>query len=276
MIVIASKPGQLGNLLIVFSAFLAYGFENKVRISNPAFHRYRRYFGGTSGKKPLAGALYYFVFFTARVLHQLRIRNRVVCHVYLDWHEKLNLDNDEQGSCLKSGLCFVQGWQFRANHLLKTHEVRIKKFFEPLKKYSFILDDFFHKRFTKEELVIGIHVRRGDYSRFKDGKFYYPVETYKQIIRSIAELFADRSPHFLISSDEKLNYADFENKGIKFTFTSGHELTDMYALARCAYIAGPPSTFSMWASWYGKVPLYMIKDPAEKITPDNFIIQEHF
>ena len=31
---------------------------------------------------------------------------------------------------------------------------------------------------------------------------------------------------------------------------------DLYALARCDYIMGPPSTYTQWASFYGNAPLF--------------------
>jgi hypothetical protein len=41
---------------------------------------------------------------------------------------------------------------------------------------------------------------------------------------------------------------------------TGHLIEDLYSLAQCDFLAGPPSTFTLWASFYGKVPLYMAKD----------------
>jgi hypothetical protein len=44
----------------------------------------------------------------------------------------------------------------------------------------------------------------------------------------------------------------------------GHFIEDLYALASCDYIIGPPSTFSQWASFYGNVPRYMVNYKAEQ------------
>ena len=43
------------------------------------------------------------------------------------------------------------------------------------------------------------------------------------------------------------------------------DIEDLYALSICDYILGPPSTFSMWASFYGGVPLRFIKHSNDKI-----------
>jgi hypothetical protein len=38
----------------------------------------------------------------------------------------------------------------------------------------------------------------------------------------------------------------------------GSAVEDLYSLARCDYLLGPPSTFSLWASFYGNVPLHQM------------------
>lgn len=45
---------------------------------------------------------------------------------------------------------------------------------------------------------------------------------------------------------------------------------DLYALSRCNYIMGPPSTFTMWASFIGDVPLRIVKYSNENIERDEF------
>jgi hypothetical protein len=45
----------------------------------------------------------------------------------------------------------------------------------------------------------------------------------------------------------------------------------MYALASCDYIVGPPSTFSLWASFYGQVPLCFLQKPDEPLALANFV-----
>lgn len=47
-------------------------------------------------------------------------------------------------------------------------------------------------------------------------------------------------------------------------------IEDMYSLAECDYIIGPPSTYTMWASFYGEVPLYMVDNPSLKPVLSDF------
>jgi hypothetical protein len=52
----------------------------------------------------------------------------------------------------------------------------------------------------------------------------------------------------------------------------GHLVVDMYSLAACDYIVGPPSTFSQWASFYGSVPLCIVRDAEHRLSLNDFVI----
>jgi hypothetical protein len=50
----------------------------------------------------------------------------------------------------------------------------------------------------------------------------------------------------------------------------GHVVQDMYALARCDYLLGPPSTFTIWSSFYGRVPLCHVESPDQELALASF------
>lgn len=268
MIIISNKPGQLGNLLFIYGHFLAYGKEHEVRIVNPAFYNYGSYFASTSGFSFFRNKVAYTCCYgLSRILVRLHIKNRFIHVVALDWDEEADLENAPE---LKSTFCFVQGWLFRSDRLFKKHEVAIRKFFTPEAALQHRLDAFFEHTFSNpEETIIGVHIRRGDYKTFENGKYFYAIEDYSKIIQYLAVVFKDRNPHFLVCSNEKIVFGP-ELSHLKITSGPDHELLDLYALSRCHYIAGPPSTYSMWASFYGSKPLYMIKDVTCNIVESDF------
>ncbi|MFN5837557.1 MAG: hypothetical protein ACK47J_12755, partial [Pseudanabaena sp.] len=49
-------------------------------------------------------------------------------------------------------------------------------------------------------------------------------------------------------------------------------IEDLYSMAKCDYLIGPPSTYSMWASFYGMVPLLHIYDKHQIINLKDFLI----
>ncbi len=91
-----------------------------------------------------------------------------------------------------------------------------------------------------------------------DGKYFYEIDEYVKLMQAAERLFPFGKVCFLICSNADLRAEDFAD--FNFTFGTNHFVEDMYSFARCDYLIGPPSTYTMWASYYGKVPLYMIED----------------
>ncbi len=275
MIIITSKPGRLGNLLIVYASILAWAIENNKSVVNPAFHAYSRYFKlpGTI-QKLLSGTIYKIFYLKARAIDRFKISNPLFGTVHLNWEQRMDLDL-EDALLKKSRILFLQGWQFRANSLLHKHAATLRSIFTPLPQYLQQINDFLGKSIPAGNLLVGIHIRRKDYKHFENGRFYYSLEQYKNIINKIQVLFGSEQITFMVSSDETINTGAL-GEGLHIIKTPGHELLDLYCLSRCAFIAGPPSTYSMWASFYGEIPLYMIEDPEAEISKNDFVIIEEF
>jgi hypothetical protein len=49
---------------------------------------------------------------------------------------------------------------------------------------------------------------------------------------------------------------------------------DLYSLARCDYVFGPPSTYSQWASFYGNKPLLHVFDRDSQLLPERFGVSD--
>lgn len=271
MIIISDKPGQFANLLFIYANLLAFGKENKVRVVNPAFHQYRAYFPATAGFSFTGnGMVYKICNLVSRMLSRAGIKKGPVRAIALDWHQQIDLEEAQQ---LKGGICFVKGWLFRSEHLLVKHSEEIKRFFRPATSYANKIDDFFESAIPRSgTTVIGIHVRRGDYKHFENGRYFYSIEEYQAIIAQLFNLFKSSDPLFVICSNEKTGLESQLPEGAKIIVAPGHELLDLYTLSRCSYIAGPPSTYSMWASFYGNVPLCMIQSRDQKIDKNDFKI----
>ena len=119
--------------------------------------------------------------------------------------------------------------------------------------------------------MIGVHIRRGDYKRFEGGKWFYTPEQYYEKMKELSALkmFEGKKIAYVICTNEK--NISFPAEGNFTIFNERrHFVEDLYLLSKCDYIMGPPSTFSGWASFYGEVPLYMLKEINTRISDEIF------
>lgn len=126
-----------------------------------------------------------------------------------------------------------------------------------------------------EVMNIGLHVRRGDYARWYDGRYLFSDAQYLEVVGKIASLYPDkRKVVWVCTNDMALDGEAFTRtlaaKGIETRFPKGNPGEDLCLLSECDVLAGPPSTFSLVAAMYRDIPLYWISDPAAAVTSDSF------
>jgi hypothetical protein len=163
---------------------------------------------------------------------------------------------------------FVSGWKFREPILTVKHASKIRDFFKPIEKVRIHVEKSFPRREKDKCMVVGVHIRKGDYSNWKGGKYDYPVCDYITIMKKILDLFPDDELSFLICSNEALDAELFNQFNITISHNSAIE--DLYALSMCDLIFGPPSTFTQWASFYGEKPLLHIYNTKEEFNRNSF------
>ena len=86
-------------------------------------------------------------------------------------------------------------------------------------------------------------------------------------MKEVEELYNNLQVVYLVCSNEEVTTSQFHDLSVKVS--GGDPIEDLYALARCDFIIGPPSTFTQWASFYGQKPLYHIYNTNEKITKNS-------
>lgn len=120
---------------------------------------------------------------------------------------------------------------------------------------------------------IGIHVRRGDYSRWQEGKYFYSDRQYAGVARKIAALYPDREIIFYVcGNDREIDRRMYMDAvpDAEFIFAEGNPGEDLCLLSHCDLLAGAPSTFSLWASAYRDIPHYWIKNPTAELNQASF------
>jgi hypothetical protein len=284
MIIIAKKPGQLGNSLFLFAHFIAFCIEYNLNVMNPAFGDFAKYFPSVNNdlycrypkrktilsSSILREALYLFFSYSGRILNRLKTKNKFLLSVFFDWEESFVLDKAAAKYFSESKIVFAQGWKFRCVELVEKHKKTIQTFFLPSPEHVKNIEKSIGEARKYCDVLVGVHIRHGDYKTFEGGKYFYSLAQYLEQMEKVQKVFTGKKISFLICSNVEIDFSIF--KFLNCIGANNHELEDMYSLAACDYIIGPPSTYSMWASFYGSVPLYMIKDAEKLFSTDDFKI----
>ncbi|MDG1324389.1 MAG: alpha-1,2-fucosyltransferase [Opitutales bacterium] len=167
---------------------------------------------------------------------------------------------------------FIYGWKFREPKLTHKHAQKIRDFFRPKREINSVIKSKVRRIRSDYDLLIGVHIRRGDYDKWKGGKYFYSQRDYLTYMLKISELHPSSNIVFLICSNEKVVSCIFESLSIKVMDASPIE--DLYTLSECDLLIGPPSTFTQWASFYGKKPLSHIYSLSDCLTSEDFRVHD--
>ena len=258
---------------------------------NPAFDEYTNYFDGPGraisryprGSKSLLsfGKLrrinFLFFYYLFAVIKRLKFFKGFIRTVAIAEHEELYIETNKILKESKGKFILVKGWKFRANTSLLKNKNEIIKHFHPSEMYFSRIESYAEKVFKSgNRIYIGVHIRKGDYKNFENGIYYYSDEQYLLQMKRLSQLLIDTELIFILCSNENINLEYFKQNNISVERGPGFELDDLYTLSKCDYIIGPPSTYTMWASFYGERPLYMIKDPQALFELKDFKVINEF
>jgi hypothetical protein len=162
-----------------------------------------------------------------------------------------------QSRIAEARVVFVYGFIFRAPAAMRKHAAKVRDYFRPVAVYEQASSQAVAALRQQGEVVIGVHIRQGDYRQWSHGRCFFAIPQYAAWMRRLAEKFAGRKVTFLVCSDEPRQPGEFP--GLNVGFGPGSALGDMYALAKCDYIVGTVSSYSQWASFYGDKPLYQFR-----------------
>jgi hypothetical protein len=166
---------------------------------------------------------------------------------------------------------YVGGWCFRDNELTTKYQdyficnYTLKE--EYYKDNNLYLEMVNLKK--NGNIIIGIHIRRGDYKLWNEGKYFFDDDVYMVYIQNMKneiEIKYNRQCKFILFSNEPLSFVENENTYI----SKNNWYVDQFLMSKCDYLIGPPSTFTLWASYIGKVKCYHIEDKSGIINLENF------
>jgi len=161
------------------------------------------------------------------------------------------------------------GVDFTAGILIARHGDTVRSLFRPAVRVSENIRKWRQSHPSLAKGWVGLHVRRGDYREYEGGRHFFSLETY----RGWLDFFSAQGKTVVVCGDDARFCAELASGGKAVPGPGGiHE--DLFMLAESHGILGPPSTFSRWAAWWGRVPLGRLdsghpkpRNPAMEMVP---------
>ena len=169
-------------------------------------------------------------------------------------------------------LGFTKGWQTRTDtRYLEQTLPELQRIFRPKDEIMDRVKGMMAQLRTEVDMVVGVHIRRGDYATWNDGRFFYELEEYHQFMLRVQKLYEGKRVGFFISSNEDFSLDIFEGCNCRrFGKEPSGAILDLYTLSICDRIIGPFSSYSRWASFIGRVPLCFLETKDQQFTDESF------
>ncbi len=132
----------------------------------------------------------------------------------------------------------------------------------------------------KSQISLGVHIRRGDYATWQDGRYFFNDKVYASYINRFAAMHPDQTVDvFLSTNDAQVTAEHYQAlcPKVQIHHLKGSAPEDLFMLSECDYLIGPPSTFSLVAAMYRDIPLYrMDSADADSMTADGFRLFDYW
>ena len=185
---------------------------------------------------------------------------------------RIKFDHKKTWDNISSFLGFTNGWQTRSDSRYLSQALpKLKEIFRPKEEITQKAEIMIADLQRDADMVIGVHIRRGDYATWHNGLFFFELEDYHQLMMRLQEVFKNQKVTFFISSNEDFDVDFFKGcKCKRFKKEPSGAVLDLYTLSLCNRIIGPFSSYSRWASFIGEVPLCFIESKDQQFTEDSF------
>ena len=292
-VVIAAKAGRLGNRLFLSAYFMANARALGYPLLNPALGEYIPLFEGSAydpfshfpvRKKRRDPE---FAYQCSEVLLGLASGSGVLARTLgmpgvsqLDIRashdakdQNYDLCGEGFGEALHSSrFLIVKGWKFRDDSNLVRFNSEISRYFRPVASIRRPAETALEQARQAGDYIVGVHIRQGDYRNWKNGVHYFETEQYAYWMRELVALLPEKKVSFLLCASDPIDRSHF--RGLAIVDGPGTVVSDLHALSLCDAIIGPPSTFSTWASYAGRVPLCMLQHAGQKIALHDLVLHD--
>lgn len=167
----------------------------------------------------------------------------------------------------------IEGWGVRYYDLFLKYKHEILELFEFKKDIREKISRLMATTSDEDTIKIGVHIRRGDYQTFFNGIYFFYDYAFVRYIRKTMELFPGKKfSIYICGNDPSLNKEYYHKRlpEAKVVFPNGNPGEDLCTLSECDFVIGPPSSFSLVATMYGKARLLWMTSDESDVTLDSF------
>lgn len=167
----------------------------------------------------------------------------------------------------------IEGWGVRYYDLFLKYKQEILELFDFKEEIHRKIDRILKEAKADETVKIGVHIRRGDYKTFYNGIYYFLDYAYIHYIKETMALFPGRKFTIIIcGNDPHLDKEAYRKalSGVTVLFPNGNPGEDLCVLSECDYLVGPPSSYTLVATMYGKALLHWMENDKAHLTLDSF------
>lgn len=271
VVILENNGGRLANQLWQFASIYSYCLEKKIVCENYVFFRYNKYFNFKILNRFVN--LFFFDFYNwhnniklNKILYIIFVKifkfinkNYVIethgkeCFLPPSYTDNKTFESLFNKMTAKSGkVLYFCGWEFENPIGLKKYHQEIKNLFTPKAEYLNTPSSLIANLKSKYKLVVGVHIRQGDYSTWNGGKFYFTCAEVRVILDDFLCHYHNNDVVFVLCSDE--NIEDNVFFGLNYVKGPGSEIEDLYTLSKTDLIIGSNSTYGLWAAYYGEIP----------------------
>ncbi len=254
----------MGNRISLAANFIAHVEKHGGTYLNLAFQPYNRFFEGTRGRlflryasskgpKPEGSA-------RRRRPFAIRTDGWFKRDVEMGSPEFLDLER-------RASVVFCGIWLFRDREAFRENADAIRRFFRPVAKWREPAESCVAAAHEGADRLVAVHLRLTDYAKFNGGAWFYSPEDYRRWMEQTAALHPGRT-RFLLFTDSPSVLEEMPGSALP---APEHPVSAMHAMSLCDAIIGPPSTFSGWASFMGRVPRLQIKSRDQVVRLEDFV-----
>jgi len=260
MVILLGPYGQRSNNLFQHVHIDSYCRYNKIFFYNSSIYKFRKDY-------PNIGKPNLFLDLILKLkIPQILYRFKLVKYINFD---NVSCNEQYKAAILNYPMLSCEGWFLWSNNTVAKYRKTYQYIFDPAIDKDTLRIKFLGRR-TDDTKIIGIHIRRGDYILHEDGKYFFDDTVYLDKMRQVATQIGSNVKFLLFTNDTNINKDFYQQAFSEVLFSDCPPIEDHYLMSQCDYLMGPPSTFNMWASYMGDVPLYHIYEATATILLKDF------